>query len=97
MSVRHVLLLATAEKHGITPTEMLSRNRSAKLVAARTDYMRALRAYGFSYPQIGRWTQRDHSTVIHHVQRAEREDAWRSFGEIAAEVVADVIERGGQQ
>jgi chromosomal replication initiation ATPase DnaA len=35
---------------------------------ARTDVMRRLHDNGFSTSQIGRWLQRDHSTVIYHLR-----------------------------
>lgn len=54
--------------HGVNAREILSRNRAATIAAARADVMRRLRRDGFSTPQIGRWLDRDHSTIIHHTR-----------------------------
>jgi chromosomal replication initiation ATPase DnaA len=56
---------------GITPAEMRSPIRSAHIVRARAIYTYLMRLHGFSYPQIGRYLSRDHTTIInlyHHFE-----------------------------
>jgi chromosomal replication initiation ATPase DnaA len=58
------MLERTATEHGLTVPLMLTGKR-AFAVAARRDAYAALRAAGYSYPEIGRFCGRDHSTVMH--------------------------------
>lgn len=52
-------------KSGYSANEILSRCRRSDLVAARRKIALALRENGFSYPQIGKVMNRDHSSIIH--------------------------------
>jgi len=54
--------------HGVSERDIFSRTRAQPFAIARADLMRRLRRDGFSYTQIGRWLQRDHTTVIHHTR-----------------------------
>jgi chromosomal replication initiation ATPase DnaA len=55
--------------HDVPVEQVLSKSRFRKLAYARGDIMRRLRADGFSTPQIGAWLGKDHSTVIHWLQK----------------------------
>jgi len=55
--------------HGVGPRDILSRSRRPHIAAARADVMRRLRSRGFTTNQIGRWLERDHSTVVYHTSR----------------------------
>ena len=55
---------------GITPAEMRSPIRSQHVVRARAIYTYLMRLHGFSYPQIGRYLSRDHTTIIRLLRRA---------------------------
>lgn len=52
-----------AQRHGVTANAVLGRDKRAAPCAARREVMCRLRAEGFRTTQIGRWMQRDHSTV----------------------------------
>lgn len=61
-----------AANHKTTPTRVLSDCRTRRDVYARREVMRRLYDEGFSYSQIGRWLNRDHSTVMFglgHIQK----------------------------
>lgn len=61
----------TCAVYGITETVLLSPSRVPLLVRARQQIIRILRERGgFSYPEIGRRLNRDHSTVIHSYESA---------------------------
>lgn len=51
--------------HGVQSSVVLGRKRTKNAAAARAAVMRWLRSDGFSTAQIGRWMDRDHSTVVH--------------------------------
>lgn len=51
--------------HGIPASAILSRAQGHHVSHARADVMRRLRKEGFSVVQIGRWLDRDHSTVTY--------------------------------
>lgn len=60
---------AIAPWHGVTPDDVFSRSRRKIVAAARGDVMYRLREDGFSTTQIGRWLGRDHTSVIHAIQK----------------------------
>lgn len=57
-----------AARHGADVAAVLGRDRGRKSARARQAVMRRLAADGFTFTQIGRWMQRDHSTVFHAVR-----------------------------
>lgn len=61
----------TAFEHCLTVDAILGRRRTAPIVAARHKAMRRVRAFipRPSFPMIGRWFDRDHSTVVQACQR----------------------------
>lgn len=68
---------------GVTPDLIVGRSRAARHSRARAAVAWAARQNGRSYSQIGRVIGgRDHTTMIHHVQRAEqrceRDPAYRA-------------------
>lgn len=73
-----VIAASEAGRAGITTDQLMGRS-SARLIAhARQDAMRRIReALGYSYPRIGRFFGRDHTTVVHGV----RASAARAGGE----------------
>ncbi len=71
------IIQAVAFGHGVSLCAVLGERRTQILVSARHEAMwrvRALQWRGMgrhghpSYPQIGRWFNRDHSTVVYAVQ-----------------------------
>ena len=59
---------------GIAPAEMLSPIRSQHVVRARAIYTYIMRLHGLSYPQIGRYLNRDHTTVMNLYRHFETHD-----------------------
>jgi hypothetical protein len=55
---------AVAEAFKLTADDLLGASRNAQIIPARRTAMMIFRRRGFSYPQIGQWMNRDHSTVI---------------------------------
>lgn len=57
---------------GITQAEAKSPIRTRHIVRARTIYAYLMRLLGFSYPEIGMYLFRDHTTIINLVRGFER-------------------------
>jgi chromosomal replication initiator protein len=64
------ILMVSAEYFGIPVSELTGRNRSAKIAQPRQIIMYLMREeIGASLPQIGQALNRDHTTVMHGIQR----------------------------
>lgn len=61
-----------ALQHGFTADEVLSPSRTAKLVQARQDCIVMFRERGYSTTEIGRIMRRDHTTIVHALQRIQK-------------------------
>lgn len=60
----------SAERHGLILDDLKSGRRHASISAARMEAMFEIYATGnFSYPQIGRFFNRDHTTVLYACRR----------------------------
>jgi chromosomal replication initiation ATPase DnaA len=59
------LAARVANRHGIAVRLMLSPQRYKHLVAARAELYAGLRAMGWSYPDIGRACDRDHTSIMY--------------------------------
>lgn len=66
---RDAIVGKVAKRTGTPARAILSRSRTADVFAARARAMRALRAMGYSFPEIGRAFGRDHATVMHAVRK----------------------------
>ena len=65
------LVNEAARLFSLKSSEITGRSRQAYVARARFALCAALRERGASYPQIGKWLGgRDHSTIIHAVERA---------------------------
>lgn len=53
------------QAHKAPAGSVFTRSRVAPVARARQAVMRRLHADGFSATQIGRWLNRDHTTVLH--------------------------------
>jgi len=61
-----------AKRHGLTVEDLRGPERRQAAVRARHEAMAIIRAQGrFSLPQIGKFFNRDHTTVIHALRRVE--------------------------
>ena len=67
------IIAKVALEHGVSAAELLSDTRWQKVAHARQHAFAAVRGMPRkpSYPQIGRWFGRDHSTVVHGVRAHE--------------------------
>lgn len=69
------IIRSAALEHGVTPADILGDSRSRKITRARWEAMEACRELVMpggdnpSFPQIGRWFGRDHSTVMYGLRK----------------------------
>ena len=69
-SPMQVILEEVAAKHGLAPTAILSVRRQVSLVRARHEaFYRCVYETTNSYPTIGRFFGRDHTTVLYGARR----------------------------
>lgn len=62
------ILIDTSEKYGVSVEDMLSTNRGKSLVVARQEAIYRTRTeVGRSLAEIGRYYNKDHSTVFHAI------------------------------
>ena len=62
-------LMNICNREGILPKEVLSKMQSRNLVHVRRLFSLAARNDGFSFPEIGRFLGRHHSSIIHLVKQ----------------------------
>jgi chromosomal replication initiation ATPase DnaA len=66
------VIIDIAASHGLAVETLMGRHQSRAVAAARGEAMAALRGLQFadgrppSYPRIGAWFARHHTTVMHH-------------------------------
>ena len=69
-----MVLRVAADFFEVTLAELIGRNRSAKIVLPRQVIMYVIREeVGASLQQIGRALERDHTTVMHGIERVASE------------------------
>ena len=70
-----VVVEAVATAVGVDVEDILGEGRTTSVARARRLAMAVARwTTGWSYPEIGRFFGRDHSSVIHAVNRVERDE-----------------------
>jgi chromosomal replication initiation ATPase DnaA len=62
-------VLAQEATRGGYTSEKVRSSRAAELVAVRQRVIHRLRVAGYSLPEIGRVINRDHTTVLHHLEK----------------------------
>lgn len=65
------ILHDVATRHNMTPDDIIGKNRSPRFIAARHEAFYLLRLAGYSMLQIGRFCNRDHTTVLHGANKHE--------------------------
>ena len=65
----HVAIGDIAEPHGYTVEDILGKSRMKHLVSVRRLCVLMLRGRGYSTPEIGRLMNRDHSTIVHALNK----------------------------
>lgn len=64
------IVRGVAARHGLDPSYLLSLNRTPVVVRARWEAFAMVKAYtDDSYPQVGRFFGKNHSTVIYGIAR----------------------------
>jgi len=61
-----------ALKHGLTRHDILGRVKTTHICRARHEAFYTFRRRGWSYAEIGRLFGRDHSTIIHGVEKHQK-------------------------
>lgn len=71
---RHVkvAIRRICDKHNVTYEQLCSPSREPRLAAIRTEIYVYLRAMGWSLSQIGKLMCRDHTSVVHALQKVAR-------------------------
>lgn len=64
---------AIAELYGYTLEDILGKSKLKELVAVRRKCVVWLRGKGYSTTEIGRIMNRDHSTIVHSLQKSRAE------------------------
>lgn len=64
---------AIAELYGYTLEDILGKSKLKELVAVRRKCVVWLRGKGYSTTEIGRIMNRDHSTIVHSLQKSGAE------------------------
>jgi len=65
------LLEPVLQRHMLTWRQVISKDRKQAIVSARQECMWVLNKAGMSLPMIGRFMNRDHTTVLHGVRTHE--------------------------
>ena len=65
----HAEIDAIAQEHGYTVEDILGPSRLKRLVAVRRLCILMFRDRGFSTTEIGRIMNRDHSTIVHALNK----------------------------
>jgi chromosomal replication initiator protein len=77
------LVAIVCERLVVEPSKVFSTNRTPRVCDARNTSIVLLRdMFGLSYPQLGRIFNRDHTTVMHSYNRADRHLARALAGDI---------------
>ena len=68
----HRMAVESAKKHGIQSSVIFGRGRRSRAVLARQEaFWRAYNETGASLTEIGRFWDRDHTTILHGIRRHE--------------------------
>lgn len=73
VALRDMLFRLVEHETGFKRIALASRRRTDPYVDARCILFWLGHRQHFSYPQLGRWCKRDHTTVLHCVRRVERQ------------------------
>lgn len=73
MLKKYTIMKAVAEQSNVSVQQIISRSRLRSLNTVRIVLWSAMRAAGYSFPSIGEYTNRDHSTVSELLKKAKPE------------------------
>jgi chromosomal replication initiation ATPase DnaA len=69
----------TAAEFLVDPQMILGKNQEARIVEARRNLVLRLRNRGMSFPTIGRWLNRHHTSIIHLCQTATQSERQKAL------------------
>ena len=82
--------MLVAEQMGVDESFLTDKSRTAHLVEARAVAYFVARGLGWSLPRIGEWAGRDHTTVMHGINRArERADLIDKAAQVRSQIRSD--------
>lgn len=90
MIPKYAYMQEVVNRMQVSEDEILSRSRLRRVKQARLVLWTAMRLDGYSYPAIGRFTNRDHSTVMHLIKSSP--EAFRKKGEQIYNWLANQVE-----
>jgi hypothetical protein len=73
-----------ADNHGVTVDDLVGKSRFHHLAVARHELYATLRQWGWSYPAIGRFVGRDHTTIISAIKVPPKDTPSPGDGYLAA-------------
>lgn len=97
------IIREVATCYGVSPELLVSKCRVHRLLPARIEIAKLLRARGYSTPQIGRIMNRDHTTIVFYLGNLEKVPAkprwhrpriktiWKAKKPTRAELLADKL------
>lgn len=96
MIPKYMFMREVAKMLNLQPSEITQKSRKLKFRNARLILWSALREAGYSYPAIGDYTGRDHSTVNKLLQTCEpiyRQLGKEVYDKVSAQKIEDKTER----
>lgn len=96
MIPKYMFMREVAQMLNIQPSEIVCKSRKLKFINARLILWSALREAGYSFPAIGEYTGRDHSTVSKLLQTCEpiyRQLGKEVYDKVSSQKVEDKTER----
>lgn len=86
MFPKYLYMREVVERTKVSEAEILSRSRTNRIKKARLVLWHAMRLDGYSYPAIGRYTNRDHTTIMYLMKRSP--EVYKKSGEAVYNKVA---------
>lgn len=96
MIPKYMIMNEVSRQLDMPPSEIICRSRKLKYRNARVILWAALREAGYSYPAIGSYTGRDHSTVnvlLKTCEPAYRDRGKEIYDRVAMQQVDDRLEK----
>lgn len=96
MIPKYMFMREVAQMLNLQPSEIVQKSRKLKFRNARLILWSALREAGYSFPAIGEYTGRDHSTVSKLLQTCEpiyRQLGKEVYDNVSCQKVEDKTER----
>lgn len=96
MIPKYMIMNEVSRQLDMSPSEIICRSRKLKYRNARVILWSALREAGYSYPAIGSYTGRDHSTVNVLLKTCEpvyRDKGKEIYDRVAIQQVDDRLEK----